>query len=350
MWCLCIALYAPVAAQVPGPLLPGRHNTDPITACVNYNPAELIFTTAPSGGQPPYAFQWQLGRSAAGPWTDIAGATAMSYDPPNLMEAGTWCFRCKVTDDGGLGVFTAFKKITIVPDPVVTVTGGGVACGNNGATFEATVTGGTGTISWQWQSSYDGLTGWSSIAGAASPVYVWVTSAAGLFFFRCHVSATGAACSSPYSAVVPLLVIPDTVPPRLTAPPGPFHFCVEKIGYAWYSTPSGEVIIDLPEYFLFRSGDRFFDLDSTTFTDNCCPAGSLTIHWRIDFQGGTPAPVFGTGQPSEYPGDIRFEADTITYGIAVHTITWWLTDCNGVESVPQTAEILITPRPRIYHN
>jgi hypothetical protein len=145
-------------------------------------------------------------------------------------------------------------------------------------------------------------------------------------------------------------VIPDTVPPRFTAPPGPFRFCVEHVGEAWYSTPSGEVIIERPEYFLFRAGDRYFDLDTATFSDNCCPAGSLTIHWRIDFQGGSPPPVAGTGQPSEYPGDIRFPADTVTYAIAVHKVTWWLADCNGIESLPQTAEILVAPRPRIFHN
>lgn len=89
----------------------GVHNSTPLTQCVGYNPAELTFTTNPTGGNGNYTYQWQLNT------VDILNATSNTYDPNPILVAGVYAYRCKVTAGCGNSVYTAPKIITIVADP-----------------------------------------------------------------------------------------------------------------------------------------------------------------------------------------------------------------------------------------
>jgi len=71
----------------------------------------------------------------------------------------------------------------------------------------------------------------------------------------------------------------------------------------------------------------------------------MTLHWRIDFNGGNPAPITGTGPLSAYTGELRF-AGAVSNDV-VHTITYWLIDSAGNSSVNKVVTITITPRPNI---
>ena len=106
-----------------------------------------------------------------------------------------------------------------------------------------------------------------------------------------------------------------------------------------------------PDYYLFRKGTTVFDVDTLSFSDNCTPANQLILHWRIDFSGPTPPPsVSGTGQPSTYPTDIVFPGDGITFNNEIHTITYWVVDQSGNESIHIPVNITIRPRPVVsYH-
>lgn len=89
----------------------GVHNSTPLTQCAGYNPAELTFTTNPTGGNGNYTYQWQLNN------VDILNATSNTYDPNPILVAGVYAYRCKVTAGCGNSVYTAPKIITIVADP-----------------------------------------------------------------------------------------------------------------------------------------------------------------------------------------------------------------------------------------
>jgi len=129
--------------------------------------------------------------------------------------------------------------------------------------------------------------------------------------------------------------------------PGPFNFCVEDIISA--SMVSNALKINpAPDYYLFKSGSPVLDLNPATFTDNCTPANQLVLHWQIDFSAATPAPsISGTGQPSTHPGDIVFPGDGIAFTDVTHTITYWVVDLNGNESVHKSVPITIHPRPSV---
>jgi hypothetical protein len=182
-------------------LMPGKHNSTPITACTGYNPAQLTFTTAPSGGQPPYGYQWQLNNTA------IPGEILASYDPPQIMLAGTYNYNCTITDADGTIVFTLPKIVTIVPDPQVTVSGGGSVCFEALVTLMAIVTDGTGTTAYQWQFSPDNVA-FTTIPGATASMYSPSTSIAGTLFYRVNIFPAVGSCNNATSTGVPVTVNP----------------------------------------------------------------------------------------------------------------------------------------------
>lgn len=330
---------------LPAPLFSGGHNTVLITACTNYNPDKLTFTKATSGGKLPYGYQWQSALPATGPWTDITGANTASYDPPNLITEGMYGYRCAVSDSCGTVENTAPKLITIVPDPSVTVTGGGVICQNSAAILTSFVMNGTGAISYQWVSSLNGFNGWAPIAGATAPDFSIPTIIPGIVYYRVRVDASGAACSKPYSAVILVMVIPDHTPPTFQPPAGPFNFCVENIMETCYWSPFTGINPERPDYYIFRKGDQYFDLDPNYYNDNCQTGCDLPIRWQITVN--VEAFVSGNGQPSAHDD---FEIPGSPNAAVTHEITWWITDCNGNESLPETRNIVIKPRPKIIIN
>ena len=141
-----------------------------------------------------------------------------------------------------------------------------------------------------------------------------------------------------------VITVLDNQPPIFTIP-GPFTFCVEDINQAVYYDPTIDITPIRPDYYTFVSGNTGLDLDASTFTDNCTPAVNLIIHWRIDFNGGTPASISGTGQPSTYGTDIILPGHTINN--LNHTISYWLTDAVGNESLHTVVNITIKPRPNV---
>lgn len=175
-------------------LVSGAHNTDPVTACVNYNPEVLSFTTAISGGKLPYSYQWQLNGSP------ITGATLATYDSSNLTATGSYKYNCIVTDACGSSFTTTQKQITINADPTVSITGNASTCRNVSSTLTAVVVGGTGSSIYQWQASPDGLASYTDIAGATSATYTPPTTISGDYYYQIQITG-GAACSQPKATI-----------------------------------------------------------------------------------------------------------------------------------------------------
>lgn len=186
-------------------LTPGKHNSTPITACSGYNPANLTFTTPTSGGLPPYAYQWQLNNIA------IPGETLPAYDPPQLTTAGSYSYNCAITDAGGTAVYTVAKIVTIVPDPVVTISGGGTVCLNNTVWLTSSILNGTGAYSCQWESGPAASGPWSPVPGAQSENYSPVTSMTGTVYYRLFVDPSTVSCNNTASPAVPVTVNPALV-------------------------------------------------------------------------------------------------------------------------------------------
>ncbi len=221
----------------------GAHNTDPITECAGYNPFGLnINAPAPSGGLPPYSYNWQLNG------TSLGAASLSTYNPPQLTTAGTYSYNCVVTDSCGSAASTTPKVITIIADPTVTITGVLAVCKNASSLLTANVSNGFGSITYKWQSGPTITGAWTDIPGATSATYSPPTTAAGTFYYQVVVSASGAGCDNA-SAIVTFVVYP--LPTAVITPGGPTTFCQGGsvtltasggTGYVWSNTSTTAAI------------------------------------------------------------------------------------------------------------
>jgi hypothetical protein len=166
------------------------------TICNGGDPANITFSTAPSGGAGTFTYQWYYqngivgcptGTSTTG-WNLISGATNNSYDPPSgLTETRTYAVLVDATGTPDCGVATwanSCRQVTV--DAVVnfgTLTSNNEAICSNGdpsnITFSTAPSGGAGTFTYQWYYQ-DGIigcpsgtstVGWTLITGATSNSY-----------------------------------------------------------------------------------------------------------------------------------------------------------------------------------
>lgn len=145
------------------------------TVCYGGDPAPFTVGTAATGTNINY--QWQNSTtSSAGPWTDIAGATASTYDEPGPVYQETYYRRVVTASANGVDCIAYSNFVVVYVNEVTAsvVSGDQTLCSNlNPAAFSiATPAIGTGTLSYQWQSSTtDCTTGFSNIFGANSDTY-----------------------------------------------------------------------------------------------------------------------------------------------------------------------------------
>jgi gliding motility-associated-like protein len=144
------------------------------TICSGGDPNAFTVTTVASGSGS-LSYQWQSATAIGGPWTNLVGETNPTYDPPAGQTVTTY-FRLVVTSTLNGVVCTATSAVMTVTVNNVTpsvVAGNQTVCsGGNPAAFTVTTAAtGTGTLSYQWQSSASALGPWTNIGGATSATY-----------------------------------------------------------------------------------------------------------------------------------------------------------------------------------
>jgi len=107
-------------------LTPGTISADQVL-CAGDNPAQLTETVPASGGPGAYSYQWQYGSTAAGPFINIAGATASLYTPAAGAN-NTLFYRRMITSGVCLPVYSNVIQILVNPKPVAILTGGETIC------------------------------------------------------------------------------------------------------------------------------------------------------------------------------------------------------------------------------
>ena len=143
------------------------------TVCYGGNPSVLGNATSPTNGVGGYAYQWQYSNNGSSGWTDIGGATSITYDPPSGLTTERW-YRRRVISCGQTK-YTGGIQVTVWPglDPG-TITGGhGICSGEDPMklTNVSEASGGDGNYTYQWQYSNNGSNGWTDISGATLEEY-----------------------------------------------------------------------------------------------------------------------------------------------------------------------------------
>ncbi len=97
------------------PILPGTIGVNQ-TICIGSTPAALTSVTNPSGGNGTLAYQWQQSTDSLN-FTDITGASALSYAPPALSQK--MYYRRAVSAAGNAVVYSNVVTISTVTPPVI---------------------------------------------------------------------------------------------------------------------------------------------------------------------------------------------------------------------------------------
>src|SRR5690606_16222396 len=98
----CGSVTSNIAVLTVGPALGAAgHDTNPVTACANYNPPALVINSpAPSGGTPPYTYLWQVNGSPVAAGEGGTSSTTATYDPGN-RPVGVYNYNVVVSDACG---------------------------------------------------------------------------------------------------------------------------------------------------------------------------------------------------------------------------------------------------------
>jgi len=256
----CISVFVPnISVQPQG-----------TTLCTGGTHTMTVAATS-QGGSETYAYQWQYSPTISpytwGNVTSGSGGTTATYTTP-VLGIATYYYRCiiSITSPAGCAdLVTNAATVISYNDPVVqSQTGDLEICQATSTSFSVTVTGGVGTLSYQWQigtklggplatscAEVDTWTNVSGGSGANTTTYTTpVMNTPGLYFYRCYITQTGVGCGPISSACSKLTVDPI---PNVVSTPQDQSICsgtssatmiltssVAGTTYAWSRTsPSG---------------------------------------------------------------------------------------------------------------
>src|SRR6185369_1679551 len=212
------------------------------TAVIN---ADLVVSTQPTdvnecvggtntmsvtvtGGSGTITYQWQQSPDVSS-WANSTGtgATTSTYTPSSATP-GTTIYRVLVNASNSGCDQTVSNTATAVinADLVVSTQPTDVnECVGGTNTMNVTVTGGSGAITYQWQQSADGSTGWanSTGTGATTATYTPSSATAGTTYYRVLVNAANNGCDQAVSNNATAIIAADIV---ITTQPTNVNECV----------------------------------------------------------------------------------------------------------------------------
>ncbi|MDR1645535.1 MAG: hypothetical protein LBS05_06920, partial [Tannerellaceae bacterium] len=170
--------------------------------CYNTAPVAFTQTTAPAGGTGTYTYQWQYSTDNS-TWTDISGATAVTYTSGNLTA--NRYFRRAVTSGTCTTVYSASVLITVNALPAAP-TGGtpAIVCINTAASATATPPSGC-TTDW-----YTVAAGGTAIATGNNTLSIASLAATTTYYAESRNTTTG--CKSATRTAFTITVSPCVMP------------------------------------------------------------------------------------------------------------------------------------------
>jgi hypothetical protein len=173
----------------------------------------ISFLAANAGASATYA--WNFG-------TGASPATSTARNPPAVTYtvAGTQTVTLSVTVAGCTGQMTT--PVNVISTPSVSIPNQTICTGGT-ATLTATLTGGAGTLSYQWEESNNGSTGWTNaLGGSGATTLVYTTPAlTANKYYRLTINQSPVNCPST-SANALITVVAD---PTITVSPSATVVC-----------------------------------------------------------------------------------------------------------------------------
>ncbi len=310
--------------------------------CAGATPTPLTSANDAGGGAGTIAYQWESSGDNTN-WTAIGGATGATY-APGALNATTYFRRRASAGSACAPAVSNVVTITVTP-PLAAGTIGTAQSLCPGATPAAltslaAVSGGTGSYSYQWESSPDNVT-WTAIAGATGDTYAPGQLTATTYFRR---RVTSGPCGPVYAAPVTITVLPaltaGTIATAQTVcagdPPTPLTSTGDASGgtgtfaYQWESSADNSSWTAIAG----ATGSTYAPgpLSATTYfrrrvTSGACgpvyspavaitvlpalAAGSISTDQTLCF-GTTPTPLASTSAASGGTGTFAYQWETST--------------------------------------
>ena len=270
------------------------------------------------GGSGAITYQWQSSPDNSN-WTNIAGATNADYTTPALTA--NRYYRRIATRDGN-SVTSNSALVTVYANLTAgTIGSAQTICYNTApAAFTqlTTPTGGTGTYTYQWQSSFDG-TAWTNIANATAATYTSSALTATAYFRRNVSSGSCGTVNSP-SVMVTVNTVPGT-PDAMTLS----AFAVELNGTFTASVP---VVSGATSYLWTLPADGGLTAPSLTTT---APVLTITGKAPTNTTYGTSSITVRAVNTCGQSAAARGNSDCITVytgcGAYTDNCTWRAFDC-----------------------
>ncbi|MDX1408469.1 MAG: hypothetical protein R3330_10060, partial [Saprospiraceae bacterium] len=162
-----------------------------------------------TGGSSALQLQWQWSPDNS-TWTNIPGATNDTLIADTSTPDTTW-YQLVVTDtlsDCSDPVSNAIQVIVVDGVSATIAVDNPEVCVGGTALLTATITGGSGSATYQWESSSDSAT-WTPIPGETGTTLLANTTTAGLTFYRIVISDPSSSCPSSAFGGVSVLVVDD---------------------------------------------------------------------------------------------------------------------------------------------
>lgn len=142
------------------------NNSTQVTTCSG---AGLNFTSTGTSNNTGISYQWQVGPSSTGPWTNISGATSTSFT--TTSSTSQWYSLSSTCSFSGLSARSNAVELIVSNIASPTASGATINCG---VTTTLTATGSTGTYAWYTASTGGTLLGTS--ASFTTPVLTGTTT------------------------------------------------------------------------------------------------------------------------------------------------------------------------------
>ena len=170
-----------------------------------YNTAPALLTSGGAGtGTGTITYRWESSPNGSA-WTTISGANGVTYQPPVLTA--TTHYRRVTIATSGTACEAVSASVVITVNSAVTAGSIGSSqtiCVDTAPALLTSVTSGsgTGTITYRWESSLNGTSGWTTIPGATGPTYQPGVLKQTTYYRRITVATSGTACESSPTAVI----------------------------------------------------------------------------------------------------------------------------------------------------
>jgi hypothetical protein len=287
----CILASSSVTITITPSTLANNTLTAPATTtfCGSGDAASIIGST-PTGGSGSYTYQWQSSTDNT-TFGDISGETGKDFNPPSV--SATTYYRRLVTSGGCSPNESSSVTITITPSTLanntLTAPATTTFCGSGDAASitGSTPTGGSGSYTYQWQSSTDN-TSFGDISGETSKDFNPPSVSATTYYRRL---VTSGACSPNESSSVTITITPSTLANNTLTAPATTTFCGSgDAASITGSTPTGGSGSYTYQWQSSTDNTSFGDISGETSKDFNPPSVSATTYYRRLVTTGSCSP------------------------------------------------------------